>query len=112
MAGDFFKDEAEAPNAERAPISEAEDIAEPSKHASGTLKVVDVGEDYASVVDADSPLLDNFPHSIAPVTLLFHNLSETPNLKAGQKIRIYYRDEDYDAGANTIAPYRIEIVEE
>lgn len=107
--GSADMDAMETPNQEHESISDS--ITNPSLSAPSEYRVVALGEDHAYVLkDIAAP--PNMTVNPVPVILSFEKLSEIPALKVGQRIRFYYRQEDYNPDENTIAPYRIEIVEE
>ena len=72
------------------------------------LSVYQVEDDHIYAVGAKDPMLDAIG-SIAATCITFENLSTVPELKPGQKIRIYYTKKEPDG--ITIKPVHIEIIE-
>ena len=74
------------------------------------LEVLRVDEDYAIVLDP--PEDPTACIQMSSLMLTYENLEEIPQLQAGQRIRIYYEEDQFDIEAMTVKPYKVEIIEE
>ena len=74
------------------------------------LEVLRVDENYAIVLDP--PKDPTACIQMSSLMLTYENLEEIPQLQAGQRIRIYYEEDQFDIEAMTVKPYKVEIIEE
>ena len=99
-------------DAVEAPMQEQECISDSKTDAPKLFKVVAVEENCVYILGYPQLVIPGATVNRVPTALTFDNLSEVPTLEVGQLIRVYCQPEDFDSGSNTVAPYRIEIVEE
>jgi hypothetical protein len=77
------------------------------------MEVLRVDEDSAVVSDRqDGTITQDTAIAATSFTLTYENLKEAPQLRPGQRIRIYYQPEALDKGKLIVRPYKIEIIEE
>ena len=88
-----------------------ENVSQSQAETPSLVEVVQVEADHIFVVTTTCESPEDCMQW-APVRITFEKLSRTPAFEVGQKLLIYWTDEDYDSGNRSISPYRIEIAEE
>lgn len=77
------------------------------------MEVLRVDKDSAVVSDRqDGTITQDAAIAATSFTLTYENLKEAPQLRPGQRIRIYYQPGALDKEKLVVRPYKIEIIEE